>query len=269
MKCVYINLDRATDRRASLEASFAAADHGGWELVRLPALGPADVGEVAGSRTAPQKACFASHLAALDGAPGDGEPVLIVEDDTRFSRQTFTVLDRIIASSIAWDVVFLDLTFLYPNDMYRYAKQWNRLRRDERHVVDSLSGVGFAASSAYLVRGEARRRLREAVAPFQGDLAYDVALRTVCHRGALQMRVCFPFLTTLAAEGDVSQIQGDGWGNRDLAVNAFRRLMFVERDLDAMAGELAALERSFQDPGAAAVGLVFAGMVSDAFPDSW
>ena len=38
MECHYINLDRAIERRAALEANFARCGREGWELKRFSAI---------------------------------------------------------------------------------------------------------------------------------------------------------------------------------------------------------------------------------------
>ena len=48
MDCVYINLDRAADRRAALEHNFAETRIEGWSLSRFPAVDAADAAGVPG-----------------------------------------------------------------------------------------------------------------------------------------------------------------------------------------------------------------------------
>ena len=50
-------------------------------------------------------------------------------------------------------------------------------------------------------------------------------------------------------------------------INAFRRLMFVDRDLEASRRDVAALEAAHADPAAVLIGGVFATMVSGALTE--
>lgn len=268
MRCIYINLDQAEDRRGVLEASFAGAQRPGWELVRQPALGPADVTGLEGSLTPRQKACYASHCAAIESCLDDEEDVLIVEDDANFSPRAFEILDKVRSAPKAWDVLFLDLDLVEPNDMVHYARQWRRLQAADQVAVPDLASTRFASASAYVVRGPAKRRLAGLLRGPRYDNPYDLKLRDLCHEGGLQMRMCFPFLARLSPAAMSSQISQPR-GLLEATLMTFRRLMFIDRDPAEAVAEAEALKARYADPGAYAIGLTLGALASDSIPDSW
>lgn len=78
MKCHYINLDTATERRATLEANFARCGRPDWSLHRFSALDQATVQElgVPGTRSWREKGCFLSHRSVIEEQADDGQPFM-------------------------------------------------------------------------------------------------------------------------------------------------------------------------------------------------
>lgn len=270
MKCFYINLDSAVERRTNLEASFRATAPAGWELIRVAALGPAHVADRPGTITGPEKGCFLSHRAAIAATQDSDETVFIVEDDTHFSPRTFATLEQLVATPSQWDLLFTDVTFLDASTMLACAKQYSRLKASGRFMLQDLSRTGFAAASAYLVRGASKAKMLAALdADGALDWAYDVLLRRLAHNGQVAARACLPFLTTLSHDAERSMIQDAAWGTRDEVIGAFRRLLFVDRDLGGLGDEVRALDARHSDEASRLFGTIFGVFISDAFPDKW
>lgn len=268
MKCLYINLDSATDRRQALEASFAATSPPGWELVRVPARTPGDVVAVAGAIKPVEKACFASHRAAL--VAGEAEDVFIVEDDTAFSPRVFDLLPRFAASARHFDVIFTEIMPTDIGSMAGFTRQWPRLAAAGNFLLQDLARVGFYGAGAYYVRGASRAKLAgllDTVQPL--DRPYDIVLRDFIAQGAIRACVALPFLTMPAVAADASSIQSAETDLREAVTHAFRRLMFADRDLTALRGEVARIDAAHDDEGARMFGALMAAMASGAFPDHW
>jgi GR25 family glycosyltransferase involved in LPS biosynthesis len=264
--CVFINLPAAAGRRASVEASFPAAQASGWTLRRFEALGPADVAATGGALTPTEKACFASHRAALAQHLDGDDPVLIVEDDAVFSPQTFAVLDGMLAQAGDWDLLYTDAALCDFNLMVHLASRRDGLAERGEYVAVDLAGRSLFGATAYAVKGAAKARLHAALAAAeQLDQPYDLFLRDLIHSGVFRAAVAFPFLTTLAPAADASQIQASDTAVFDATLNAYRRLMYVDRDLGQCRLDA---ERLAAHTGEAArlVGGVFAAIVSPAFP---
>ena len=266
MKCVYINLDSAQARRESLEASFRRYAPASWDLVRFPAAGPADVQDVPGAITLTEKACWRSHRAAIFATLAETEDVLIVEDDTRFGPRTFQVLDRVCAAGLPWDICFTEVGLRVENMMH-YAQRYPQLAAAGSVALEDLAQRGFAAACGYVVRGESKAKLVKLLdGAVRQDRAYDFYLQDLTHAGRLRSRFCFPFITQPSPHAERSQIQADGHELRSQMHLSFRRLMHLDRDLDALEPELQHLEALHGDRGAAMVGKVFGAMAALGIP---
>jgi glycosyl transferase family 25 len=264
--CVLINLPTAVERRRSVEASFAAAAAGDWSLQRFEALDAGQIAAAPGSLKPAEKACFASHRAALAQHLEDDDPVLIVEDDAVFSPQAFGVLDGMLAQAGDWDILYTDAALCDFNLMVHLASRRDGMVERGQYLAVDLAGRSFFGATAYAVRGAAKARLHAALAAAERlDQPYDLFLRDLIHSGAFKAAVCFPFLTTLSALADGSQIQDDDSAVFDATLNAYRRLMYVDRDLDRCRRDAERLATQ-TDEAARLVGGVFAAIVSPAFP---
>lgn len=269
MKCLYINLASADDRRRHVEASFAAHAAAGWELIRIPAYDKAEAAAEAGALTPAERACWRSHLRALSFEIEAGEDVLIIEDDTRFTAQLFQIAGPMLAAAKC-DVLFTDLMPTDINLVAGLARRWPDLRQRGEFVLQDLARTGFIGASAYMVRGGARAALIEKLQdPQLQDLAYDIALGRLAQTGGIQARTCFPFLTAPSADADRSQIQSSALDFRHATVHAYRRLMVADRDLPSLRAEIAGLAEAHGDEGSSLMGAVLGALISPAFPDSY
>jgi GR25 family glycosyltransferase involved in LPS biosynthesis len=244
--CLYINLDAAESRRAELERSFRAAAPDGWRLQRIRAVGGDEAAVFAGSAPSGVKGCFLSHRRAVEAAlqiPGD---VLIVEDDSAFSRRGLEVLRKIAGVPARWDLLMCDLAPLSVGDVFRYARQREVFERTGQFMVDDLAKVPFAGSSAYLLRDAAKAKLLALTEGHPINEPFDFVLSRLIREGRLCGMAPVPFLTTLGAASGDSQINAAETPSI-AALNVLRRLVFVDRDLAACEAALAALDPTTDD----------------------
>ena len=268
--CVFINLPAATDRRESVEASFAAAQASGqaagWSLHRFEALAPADIADSPGAISPAEKACFASHRDALGEHLEGDDPVLIAEDDAVFAPQAFGVLDGMLAQAGDWDILYTDAALCDFNLMVHLASRRDAMAARGEYLPVDLKGRSFFGATAYAVRGASKRRLHAALAAAGAlDQPYDLFLRDLIHAGAFKAAVVFPFVTSLSPEADGSQIQAGETAVFDQTLNAYRRLMYAARDIDQCRADAERLAAQTNE-ASRLVGGVFAAIVSPAFP---
>jgi hypothetical protein len=264
--CVYINLAAARNRRESVEASFAAAAAGDWTLERFEALGLADVAAIPGAISPAEKACFASHRAALAQHLDGDEPVLIVEDDAVFAPQAFGGLDGMLAQAGDWDILYTDAALCDFNLMVHLASRRDAMAARGEYLPVDLKGRSFFGATAYAVRGSSKGRLHAALTVAEAlDQPYDLFLRDLINSGAFKAAVVFPFVTSLSPEADGSQIQGGETAAFDQTLNAYRRLMYAARDLRQCRADAERLAAP-TDEASRLVGGVFATIVSPGFP---
>ena len=264
--CVYINLDAAERRRRAVEASFARAAPQGWSLQRFAALAPADVADLPGRLSDAEKGCFASHRAALGKALDDEADLFVAEDDIVFSRQAFGVVGGFLGRGGDWDVLLADVALCDLSLMIHLARARDGMVGRGEYTLVDLARRSWFGATAYAVRGASKRKLHDLLSADSAlDQPYDLKLRELGQAGAIRIAACFPFVTTVAAEADRSQIQQAPHAFFDQTLNAYRRLMYVERDLDQCRRDNARLRAQCDEPSAL-VGDIFAAMVTPAFP---
>lgn len=248
-RCVYINLDGATERRELVEASWPAPR--GWTLERFPAIrheGPAE--------TRPGAiGCFLSHREVIRQSLGDDAPVLVVEDDVEFGPSTFAALDMLLSQPHGWEILLLDINPLDMSLLTMLAREREALAGKGLSVFD-LRGRVWAGTTAYVVRGGAKQRLFDLLSG-EVDRPIDLFLRKLCDDGKLSAAVCLPFLTTASPAARDSQIASTSW---QAPLWLFRRLMWLDRDLDQCERDAEAMAAAGSAPGRVA-GAVMARII--------
>lgn len=267
MDCVYINLDRAQDRRITLERSFHGCRRGNWELRRFRAIDAAYVQRhaIPGSLKANEKGCFLSHKFLIRGSLDNNRPIFVLEDDAVLGTRTCAQLEELVRlrDAAAWDLAFTD--FIVPDlgSMVGLLKLRQRLAGAGQIKLLDLSTLPFAGSTAYLVNGRSKGRLAALLDSAQSlDVPYDLFLRNLIYAGKLKACGFFPFITSLSSLSDQSEIQPASKTGAVLVWNAFRRLAWVDRDLEREQPLLQAIASRLCDPESTAFGTIFAAMAS-------
>jgi GR25 family glycosyltransferase involved in LPS biosynthesis len=246
MDCIYINLDKAKERRLHVEKNFAAHQKPDWTLTRFPAIDTVFIerNNIAGFAGPGEKGCFLSHRMLLDRQLGDDKSYFVVEDDAMFGARTCALIERALESNrdLEWDILFTDVCIPSMPLMFELLK----VRRDLcQRKIDvefmNLRGVEFAGSTAYLVNGKSKRNIHEILSAYKTiDMPYDLYLRQLSHGGALKIYSLFPFVTTVSDFSDGSQIKAGSVNPIELAWNMFRKMIWTERNLN---GSRPALEQ--------------------------
>lgn len=262
---VYINLDRAVERRECLErqlaevglsqryARFAAIDgsrisYGPEALPGFSVLG-----------------CTLSHLSVIKEHPDPSLHLHILEDDALLHPEIPRVLEAFLSHRGAeeWDILMTDL-FL-PPDVYLFkhlhAMYLESRRKGSINFLD-IAKWDFAGASSYFVNGGSKERfLQLAEHSFPAHTPYDLRIRSLAREGLLKVHTCFPFFSTLAHTSSDSTIAGDF--RHVLPLSEYRRSFYVDPDLEAINRRLAAsdfepdlhteiylnLVRALADPG--------------------
>ena len=150
MRCFYINLDAATQRRRSLEENFAQTRKEDWSLTRIDAIDAAyvEANAIGGSSTAPEKACFLSHGKALRESMNDDEAAFILEDDAILGRDTCNIVEQLpsFAKDLAWDIV---ARFAGPGVRREFAGDWAGVAAEEAEHFALLAARLSALSASY------------------------------------------------------------------------------------------------------------------------
>jgi GR25 family glycosyltransferase involved in LPS biosynthesis len=237
---VFINLDRAPERRAAMEKQlsdirlpypierFAAID-GSRQPGRPEKLRPGQYG------------CWLSHLAALERSVPNRRHLHIMEDDALLSRR-LAVLPEALAQLAAdpgggWDVLYLDATLVEIADMHQMF-EWVQQARpkglvDLRRVPAEFTVYG---TLSYVVNSSRKKYLHDFLRPYlHAGVPMDDVFAAGIREGRLKAYLTAPFLTS---GSDASMVSTVGYEGADglLAWFLFRRLCFFDLSEEAAAG---------------------------------
>jgi len=96
-----------------------------------------------------------------------------------------------------------------------------------------LSKTVFAGSTAYLVNAKSRQKVYDLLdAAREIDLPYDLYLRQLIRNSLLKGFSLFPFVTSLSDFSEASQIRSMDVTTIEFAWNMFRKMIWVERDME-------------------------------------
>jgi Glycosyltransferase family 25 (LPS biosynthesis protein) len=244
----YINLERSSDRRASMDRQLRALGLT-RQYARFEAVEGRDALTDPGSITRGEYGCFASHARLLTEAATGSCHVHVLEDDVLLSPELPVVMDGLCRRGVldTYDLIFTD-TFV-PLDLAHIRFYEQAYRRGETAAGESapfqdvslldLRGICWACTSSYVA---ARRSIGRIAALLNDALLagprkpIDLYLRDLVDRGELKAAVCMPFVTSidLALDLDTTMSRGtDGPDLSRLACNIVRHSYFVRPDLEA------------------------------------
>lgn len=227
MNAYYINLESATDRRASVEGTFAKYASMTWQLIRVPAIDADEIRnrKIPGTIKDTQKACLLSHQKAIEQSLGDDGHALFLEDDASIGPRGFKVLGNLdISNRIGVDMLFTSCLIANQDLLLKQYLLYRSLIEKPRTTLIDMKQLEFAGTDGYILRKEAKEKLLDLFkATSSFDQPYDLLLKNWIRKGMLTAAVTFPFLTTLSNLGDQPQIDAP---NADW--NAFRRLFCID-----------------------------------------
>jgi len=248
MECHYINLDRAIERRAALEANFARCGRQGWELKRFSAIAETMVekDQLPGKRSWREKACFLSHCKVIEQQPDNGRSFMVVEDDVQFGMASLEIIEGVLAenNNAQWDILFTDISVQSIDTMMMLAGSRRHLMEKRLVVPIDLATILFVGSTAYLVNGASKSKLLTYLAEgIPVDTEYDIYLYRGIATGKLKAAVLFPFITTLSEHSAKTQIQPANTKTANMARDTFRRMMWLESSAESYNADLAMIEK--------------------------
>lgn len=268
MKCTYINLDSAAERRLLTEDNFRKFGATGWQLERFAALDKAFVAQqgIPGTLQPGEKGCFLSHRAVIRDNLDAGAPILVMEDDAVWCDVTCSTIDNFLQVSdrYDWDIIFTDVCLPAVHDMVELVRLRHQLSDAQEVKLLDLSKRAFAGSTSYIVNHHSLAKIDAILHSVEGlDIPYDLFLRHLIWNKHLKGLMFFPFITSVSELSSASQIQQAN--TTDTVWNAFRQLAWVGRDFNAIAPTLEMINRDLCDDESRLFGVIFAAMVSRGF----
>lgn len=270
MKCYYINLDIATNRKLNIENNFLENNTGHWSLTRFPAIDVKYVEnkKIPGSLRSNEKACFLSHKFAIKQNLNAIEPILIMEDDAVIGKSTCEILDNFLklGSKFEWDILFTDVCVPHPTTMIELIELRKYLSASNKTQVLNLANFIFAGATSYILNPNSLEKIFHLLdAKNSLDIPYDLYLRQLISEHKLKGFVIFPFVTTLSNESDASQIQLSNTANTDLVWNTFRKMIWIDRKIEDSKFILERINHDVCDEESKQFGTIISACISNKF----
>lgn len=247
---VYINLDRSTERRASMEDQLSQIDPG-YPVHRLAAVDGSKRSDCPAGLRPAQYGCWLSHLQALRQSASADLHLHVMEDDALLSSALPALPGAIEAleagSGGNWDVLYLDATLVEIPDMHQMF-EWAEASRSKstvqvRRIPPEFTVYGM---HSYVVNSRRKRLVHDFLErhlatqkPIDNVMAYGI------QRGHLQAYLTSPFITS-AADQSLVRTVGESGDDRFVAWLVFRRLCawdLAEEELSFLESKLPALMR--------------------------
>ena len=271
MQCHYINLDQAVLRREGLEKNFAMHKTALWSLSRVPAIDQYDVERhaVPGKSRPGEKACFLSHKLVIKNNIHAQAAYMVMEDDVQIGPSTCQCIDGFLSQAgkdLDWDIIFTDILVPNTQTMTELVRLRQSIIKKREIQLINLARFPFAASAAYIVNPKSSLKIFEFLdATKVFDAPYDMILRKLVHDGKLKAFCLFPFLTTLSDYSEDSSIQLSDSIATDFIWNTFRKLIWIDRDIEKVRPLLTRIDRELCDDESRLFAPLFAAQSSSAF----
>lgn len=159
-----------------------------------------------------EKACYSSHIQAIEHSLPSNAHTLIIEDDVSFSTRTQQILSSILSSNLieGVDVFFAELGL---ENMTQYPSLYalkNKLSLQNKITLIDLDMYRFHGTTAYIVNKNSKNKLLNLL---KGKLSlnqpYDEDLSQWVREGKIHAKCIFPFPITLNPLEFSSDIRDD------------------------------------------------------------
>lgn len=238
MRCHYINLESAKQRKQKLEKNFYEHCAHDWSLQRFSAIDTdhVDRNKIEGNIERTARACYLSHQELLSQNQNVDEPFLVLEDDARFGPSSCTVIENFLANipELEWDIIFTDICVPDLNDMIRLIKLRYMLEQHRKINLLPLD-FNFAGLTSYIVNTKSAKKIYNFLCKnTKIDIPIDLVLRDlILSQNQLKAFVIFPFATTLSMDAYQPQIIDVQDIDPIVTVwNVFRNIMWNDSNLE-------------------------------------
>jgi len=129
-----------------------------------------------------------------------------------------------------------------------------------------LADITFAGSTSYILNPNSTSKIFNYLdAKKELNIPYDLYLRQLIHESKIKGYSFFPFITSLSEFSDISQIQQIEPQAADLIWNLFRKMIWLERDLEQHKQVLEYINQNLCDEESKMFGTLFSAMISKNF----
>lgn len=223
---LYLNMDRATERRARVEAVLNDAGLAA-NYRRVAAVDGRSIDPTWASTKAGAVGCFMSHLAALAAAAEFDGITHVIEDDIIVSSRlrSFLESDTVKQGLEKFDIVFLSLWIDYPTLPSLIEKC--RETRGEVRLFDARE-ARISSTDSYVVSRKSAAKLHKLLSSTGPTKPVDNMMQYMTRLGELKAAFTLPFLTCIdpltGVSSSIVEIASDEY--RLLALS--RRLVYAD-----------------------------------------
>ncbi len=235
---LFINLDRARERRAAMEAELARY---GLSYTRFPGVDGASLGFPNPHLSPGVMGCFSSHYKLLRDNLATETHLHVMEDDVLLCPGTVPAIRRMIESGRldAYDIIFTDVSVPLRNEIYKsYKAAYDKAVR--RGPGGKIASVAFdvldmktrtySSTGSFLVNKKSIRKLHDL---FEAELKagarapIDLMIRQMNYDGVLKVGCVFPFVTAPRLEGILDSGVDPGSDRRHVLAAEIARYAFL------------------------------------------
>ena len=270
----YINLESAIERRIAIEKNLNQFLMSGATVNRVSAFDAKYVHkhEIAGSIRNTEKACFLSHMKAIEMSLLQPGPALIIEDDISLGPQSISqIKDLLGKASIGIDLLFAEMCISSLSSMFQLYMLKRELLRDNKIEVLQTQLFDFAGATAYILNHQSKSKLLKIMQKIKSfDLPYDLVLKQLILNGDISSGFIFPFVATLTGNSLNTDIQLEADELPNVVYHSFRKLMYLDTQ-ENMANYLNDLEKipkNFYSQEDLVFGKIISTVMSEKFPIS-
>lgn len=230
----YINLDNATERRVAIEENLQKFEALGIGINRIPAYDKKYIEDrlIGGAIRSTEKACFLSHIKAIEASISQPGHALILEDDILMGSESISQIKNIldlVKNSI--DLLFVEMGITNLPSMFQLFRLKKELKHAGKIEILQTKLFDFAGATAYILNENSKIKLLEILRKIDSfDVPYDLLLKKLIIENNILSGCIFPFLATLSDQSLNTDIQLDGDSLPNIVWHSFRKLMFIEAD---------------------------------------
>lgn len=251
MKYSFINLESCADRREFVLDNFRAASSGEQHIDRISAVDTEQIVKegVSGNIKANEKACYLSHYKAIQASLMHNDHVFIAEDDVIFCERSTVVMNTMIdkIDQQSWDILYTDVCFPHIDSMVNLFFKRRQFETNKEMEFLNLANLRFCGATAYIVNKLSKQKILNLLPRNDLNFAIDIVLRQLIHHKKIKGFALFPFPTSLSKFADNSQIQSGDDLVPDFLFNAYRRLVWLGRNIDDVSALLNQVDNSLYD----------------------
>jgi GR25 family glycosyltransferase involved in LPS biosynthesis len=183
-----------------------------------------------------------SHERLLKAAATD-KHVHILEDDAIMSRQAVELLDGLLAhmeqNNTAWDLLFTDI-FVHPrtDPFLTFYEKMKQFSQTQSYGILDLVKIPFACTSSVLFnKASIGKYLGLMTGKWSVGIPIDLYIGKLVHSSQLKAFVTMPFITSISADSNTSDIRGDLDRSRRVC-DVLRRGFFQEANIPQLISEM-------------------------------